>query len=411
MGTAGSIVARVERALSRVTSSGRFIPEIDGLRFIAIITVLLFHLNALTLQYYQAAGRSPAGAGAALDLFLRTGFIGVEVFFAISGFVLGLPFALQRIRGGKKVRLPRYFLRRLTRLEPTYFINMLGLFLLKAIAYYRMGGRPDLRPGAMLPHLFASLIYSHDFIYKVGSTINNVAWSLEIEVQFYILAPLICSLYAVKSRAWRRAAFLALGAGAAAVDFIALKMGVNPGGTLLRYLPFFVVGLVVADIYVADWNEEPRRGRGWSWLAVAGCAGMPVLVSTGFVTPDLIGGVVVSPRLLIGEALLALCIAMLFLGAMRGEWANRILRMRPLVLIGGMCYTIYLYHQSLYHLLGHWTSARWTSLPYAGFVGVQALVLLVGCVVLSALLFVLFEKPFMYPNWPAKARKLLTWRR
>jgi peptidoglycan/LPS O-acetylase OafA/YrhL len=259
----------------------------------------------------------------------------------------------------------------------------------------------------MLPHLLASLIYSHGFIYQVGSTINNVAWSLEIEVQFYVLAPLLCSLYSIKSRAFRRAAFLALGAGAATVDFITLKMGVNPGGTLLRYLPFFVVGLVVADIYVADWNEDPQRGRGWSWLAVLGCAGMPALVLTGFVTPDLLNGVLVSSRLLIGDLLLAICIAMLFTGAMLGDWANRVLRLRPLVLIGGMCYTIYLYHQSLYHLLGFWTNARWSSLPYAGFIAVQGLVLLSGCVVLSAVLFVLFEKPFMYPGWPAKARALL----
>jgi peptidoglycan/LPS O-acetylase OafA/YrhL len=409
VGIADGMVARLERALSRVTSSGRFIPEIDGLRFIAIITVLLFHLNALTLQFYQAQGHSPAGVGAALDLLLRTGFIGVEVFFGISGFVLGLPFALQRIRGGRKVRLPRYFLRRLTRLEPTYFVNMLTLFLLKVVAYSRWKGRPDLRPAAMLPHFLASLIYSHGFIYQAGSTINNVAWSLEIEVQFYVLAPLICSLYSVKSVISRRMAFLTMGVGAAAIDFLALTLGINLGSTLLRWLPFFVVGLIVADVFVTDWNEAPQHKAGWSIFAIVGCACMPLLVLTGFVSPDLFRGVRVSPRLPIGSLLLAVCIAMLFAGAMRGAWANRILRMRPLVLIGGMCYTIYLYHQSLYHLVGYWTGARWAGLSYMGFVAVQGVILLVGCVALSAILFILFEKPFMYPDWPARVRGM--WKR
>jgi peptidoglycan/LPS O-acetylase OafA/YrhL len=68
-------------------------------------------------------------------------------------------------------------------------------------------------------------------------------------------------------------------------------------------------------------------------------------------------GVVVSPRLVIGDVLLGICIAVLFVGTMRGIWANRILRWRPLVLIGGMCYTIYLYHQYTYHFVGHWTHA------------------------------------------------------
>ncbi|HSY49336.1 MAG TPA: acyltransferase [Thermoanaerobaculia bacterium] len=404
-------VARLERSLSRVTSSGRFIPEIDGLRFIAIITVLLFHLNALTLQFYGAQGRFPSGLGAALDMLLRTGFIGVEVFFAISGFVLGLPFAMQRIRGGSAVRLPRYFLRRLTRIEPTYAVNMLALFLMKAADYYWWEGRPDLRPASMLPHLLASLFYSHNFVYGQGSTINNVAWSLEIEIQFYILAPLICSLYSVKSRILRRVTLLALGIGAATLDFGALTMGIDLRLPILRYLPFFVVGLMVADVFVADWHEGPRQSRGWSWLAAAGLAGMPALVRTGFVSQQLLNGVVVSARLLIGDVLLASCIAMLFVGAMRGVWASRILRMRPLVLIGGMCYTIYLYHQLTYHLLGHWTAARWSGLPYGGFIVVQGLVLLPGCVVICSVLFVLFEKPFMYPDWLARARAMMAPRR
>jgi peptidoglycan/LPS O-acetylase OafA/YrhL len=76
-----------------------------------------------------------------------------------------------------------------------------------------------------------------------------------------------------------------------------------------------------------------------------------------------------------------------------------------------MCYTIYLYHQFAYHLVGHWTRAWGAGLPYGGFVIVQGLVLLPGCVIISAVLFVLFEKPFMYPDWPVRARAMVTRRR
>ena len=201
---------------------------------------------------------------------------------------------------------------------------------------------------------------------------------------------------------------VALGLGAAALDYGALRLGLNAGFTLLRFLPFFIVGLVIADVFVADWHEAPLRSRGWSWLAVVGSAGMLALVGTGLVTPELLSGFMVSSWLLSGDVLLALCIAMLFVGVLRGTWANRTVRMRPFVLIGGMCYTIYLYHQSIFHLFSHWTRGWWSGLPYVGFVAAQGLVLLPGCIVLSSILFILFEKPFMYPDWPAKARVLLS---
>ena len=52
---------------------------------------------------------------------------GVELFFAISGFILGIPFASHYLRGVPRVNLRRYFIRRLTRLEPPYIINLMVL--------------------------------------------------------------------------------------------------------------------------------------------------------------------------------------------------------------------------------------------------------------------------------------------
>src|SRR5207302_6729140 len=86
---AGRILAR----LSRETTSGRFIPEMDGLRFVAIAMVVLFHLNG----YLTAKAVSPQYAFTARSDWITqvalVGFRGVELFFVISGFILGLPFA------------------------------------------------------------------------------------------------------------------------------------------------------------------------------------------------------------------------------------------------------------------------------------------------------------------------------
>ncbi|HYW39566.1 MAG TPA: acyltransferase family protein, partial [Terriglobales bacterium] len=89
----------------------------DGLRFAAIGMVILFHLNGyLTAKspFYSAAPpHSDWLAQAAM-----VGFRGVELFFVISGFILGLPFAAHYLKGAAPVSLRKYYLRRLTRLEP-----------------------------------------------------------------------------------------------------------------------------------------------------------------------------------------------------------------------------------------------------------------------------------------------------
>jgi peptidoglycan/LPS O-acetylase OafA/YrhL len=97
--------------LSRKTSSSKLIPEIDGLRFLAIITVVIFHLNTAYarsmgiewLQSIQLLGghTTPLAVGwwmVRLDM-------GVKVFFAISGFVLALPFLQHYLNGQPKVNL------------------------------------------------------------------------------------------------------------------------------------------------------------------------------------------------------------------------------------------------------------------------------------------------------------------
>src|SRR5437667_40038 len=119
--TPNSFSRRLLVRLSRETSSGRFIPEMDGLRFVAIAMVVLFHLNG----YLTAKAVSPQYAFTARSDWITqvalVGFRGVELFFVISGFILGLPFAAHHIAGAPRVSLSKYYLRRLTRLEPPYW--------------------------------------------------------------------------------------------------------------------------------------------------------------------------------------------------------------------------------------------------------------------------------------------------
>src|SRR3954468_10746698 len=97
----------------RITTSGQIIPEIDGLRFIAIALVIWHHLAL----YVSTQQRAPLGAAV-------LGQYGVELFFVISGFILAVPFAMHFLGGGPRVKLSRYFVRRLTRLEPPYLLAL-----------------------------------------------------------------------------------------------------------------------------------------------------------------------------------------------------------------------------------------------------------------------------------------------
>src|SRR6266851_5780609 len=182
----------------RVTTQTRFIPQIDGLRFVAIASVVLLHLYA-SLNH-DGAVQNPAFNPANVGMLSKRG---VALFFAISGFILGVPFASAYLRGAAKVNLKQYFLRRLTRLEPPYILSLLiWAGILFAVAHQSSQ--------EILPHLLASMAYLHNLIYNGDSTINVVAWSLEVEVQFYVLVPLLAGIFAIADTRLRRGAIVVL---------------------------------------------------------------------------------------------------------------------------------------------------------------------------------------------------------
>jgi peptidoglycan/LPS O-acetylase OafA/YrhL len=120
--------------LSRVTTPGRaFIPQIDGLRFIAIMAVLAYHVRYISSYHLHVSPQGWPVEGDWVNDIFSTGNLGVQLFFALSGFILSLPFARWRLAGEKPVRLSDYYLRRVTRIEPPYLIHLAFLFLLCAL--------------------------------------------------------------------------------------------------------------------------------------------------------------------------------------------------------------------------------------------------------------------------------------
>ena len=182
--------------MRRVTRDGRWIPEIDGLRFLAIAGVLIFHLGG---ELQARSGRWIPIEARYTTVFnwLGNGDRGVRLFFVISGMILAMPFARQWLAGGRTVSLRKYYLRRVTRLEPPYLLSV--VLFTAMVAIYTRGVAPGL-----LAHAMASAVYLHSLIFGAMSPINAVTWSLEIEIQFYILAPLVMQVFRVREKALRR---------------------------------------------------------------------------------------------------------------------------------------------------------------------------------------------------------------
>lgn len=378
---AGWILAR----LSRVTTSGRLVPEIDGLRFVAIMAVILCHAHA---HFFPDDGADHGLLWDGVSKVTAVGWYGVELFFVISGFILAIPFAERHLFGRPAVPLGKYFLRRLTRLEPPYVISLL-------VYLFWAHDRAEIH--ALLPHFFASMFYVHGLVYRAPSLLNHVTWSLEVEVQFYILAPLLCGVFAVRST-WLRRGILLLGILASSTEqqffrneFLQL--------TIVGSVRYFLAGLLLADFYLVDWKSSPRRAFAWDLVAVAAWSLVPAMIRTPFHVLGLRGDMYLLP----------IAVLTAYVGAFRGRLFGRFFSNPWIVAVGGMCYTLYLYHNQFIWRMEQFLGAihKENHLRTA----IQLAADMLGVIAVGAILFVLFEKPFMYKDWPQRAWQFVTRKR
>ncbi|HMQ49681.1 MAG TPA: acyltransferase [Saprospiraceae bacterium] len=371
---------RIPAFLSRTTSSGRYLPEVDGFRFVAIMPVLIQHLSERLQRYSDIAWAQPLEDDFSVYLSSR-GTIGVFIFFAISGFILALPFAQHHLEGSSKPRLKTYLLRRLTRLEPPYILWMSCFFVILLMK----GGWTF---GHLLPHYLASIVYLHNLTFLDYSAINPVAWSLEIEVQFYLLAPLLTAIFFRQKNKQKRRILLI-----GSIFLLLLLQNLLAWHqipykfTLLWHLHHFLVGFLVADFYLTDWKNSEKKA--W-WL-------LDVVAVLAFFTLCFTWSDDFWKRLIFTGALL-----ILFVAGFRGKFFPLLLKNAWIAAIGGMCYTIYLIHLPLmegliqvsHHLV-------WTNIFVCNLI-LQFIVVIPVVLSISAVGYLLFEKPFMDKYWPEK---------
>ncbi|MGC4037719.1 MAG: acyltransferase [Chitinophagaceae bacterium] len=357
----------------RVTSGGYYMPEIDGLRFIAVfwVAALMHTTNFINVKFYDSKLLPSYAAGVAIE-----GGYGVSLFFIISGFILAFPFATQYLQNGKKVALKEYYLRRVTRLEPPYLAALLiafvGLvFINKKFSF-----------GELLPHLGASAIYSHQYIYGERSWVLGVAWSLEVEIQFYIVAPLMAFIYRIRQARIRYLVFSIL----ITVFSIYAFNRFWSGQTGIQYsMHCFLLGMLLCDLYI---NGVRLKGNENYWFGAALLLFllMPLLIS-----------IYDMPSYLLKHLLLALAF---FVGITNSKM-KKLLSLQIISIIGGMCYSIYLIHfmimSTAFPLLqkivitNHWIAF-----------GVYFLLIIILVLVGGMVFYKFIEQPCMKKDWYKK---------
>ena len=287
-----------------VTGTMEYRGDIQILRGVAILFVLLFHL--------QAPGAD-------------NGFLGVDVFFVISGFLMACLYAPGSIG--------QFFARRARRILPAYFLTILATVAAAAI----ITAPPDLA-NVTTQALYSTLLAPNFGFWAANSYFSNDSftpllhlWSVGVEIQFYVIVPLIALFV-------RRSCFLML-ATLASLTICFLAIGVSPK-TAFFMLPFrlweFLLGFVAAT-WLTQNGQPLRRAPRLAWLAVV------VLLAAPFygINGDALSPVTGHP----GLAALAVCLATTVLltvglpGILTLSWPGAWLET-----LGKYSYSVYLVH-------------------------------------------------------------------
>jgi len=233
-------------------------PGLDLLRALAIVVVVVYHA---ALFGFKLPGR--------VDRF---GWIGVDLFFVLSGYLIGGQL-LASLARDQRIKLGRFFTRRALRIMPAYFVVLAIYFLLPAWREYPEMSQP-----------LWKFLLSVQNIALHGGTAFSHAWSLAVEDQFYLALPfLLLFLYHRPLAAIIVPCLIVVG-GIALRAFLAARNSSVDGGVSFRafqawiYYPTWtrldslVFGVVLAAIerFRPNWWQRLINFAPWLWLPALG---------------------------------------------------------------------------------------------------------------------------------------------
>jgi peptidoglycan/LPS O-acetylase OafA/YrhL len=334
-------------------------PELDGVRGIAILAVLVFH-SQIWFPHLRADG----------------GALGVDLFFVLSGFLITSHLTVEH-DSSKTIDKGRFYARRAVRLLPALG---LGLILGAIVTHMTHGNGAGMFPyprAALVALAFAG----NWFQYKIGALGHT--WSLGLEEQYYLLWPFVLA-WGLRRRTSTLRLAVVLGAGA--VAFAAIRSvsnhvsDLNP--TLWTTLHAWshadglfigsVLALLLRSRHAGEAARLLRDPRLAAAALICACAISTRAVLANPTTYDLLFPLDCCFALLIG-----------YLYVRPDHSAGRVLRSEPLLSIGTISYGLYIFHWPLFYLTSHTISSA--SLAAAAAWGLS-----ISVAVLS---YVLVEEP------------------
>ncbi|SOC58326.1 acyltransferase family protein [Ornithinimicrobium cerasi] len=333
--------------MTATTSAKTHWPGLDGLRGVAALVVVVFHVSL----------------GQAVN-----GYAGVDVFFALSGFLITWLLLAERDRFGR-VSLKQFYVRRLLRLYPALVATCLLVLGLAVVG----GAVRDVVPG-----ILAALGYVSNWWLRTGGEAPMLehTWTLAIEEHYYLIWPLLITGFFARAR-WIRV--LAVAVAAAGVVAVLVPWPGSVDGVRLSYVRGtpIVWGSLLAVAIRRGWLDGAARLL--PWIGALSAVALLTLLVVPWPAPfTWMEGFTSIPG-----ALSILVVAAIVVVPGSLPW----LAWAPLVWAGRRSYGIYLYHFPLLSLLRHHVDV--------GSIELRMAVGVVATLVVAALSYHFVEKPFL----------------
>lgn len=365
---------------------------LDIVRAAAICAVMIYHAGNMQLM----PGSAP--------WILSFGWMGVDLFFVLSGFLIGSQL-LKPLALGSRPSYGQFFARRALRTLPAFFAVLFFYF-----AFPALRETPAIQPWWQ----FATFSENLFFDASSAKAFDHV-WSLCVEEQFYLIFPLFVALLAIKPSARKITAIivalLLTGMVLRSILWIARSTGApfGPGVafdwhsyvTLIYYPTWSRLDGLLAGISLAlmktfrpgEWGRFVARPNRLLAIGLAGVLASIAVFSGAF-------GSLVSVAL--GFPLLSVCAALIVAAATTGRALIGKYRVPGAEALATGAYSLYLSHKIAFHLSSTWIAP---SLGVSG--GEKLLVSLVVALAFGAALYWLIERPFLKlrHRWEARARQ------
>jgi len=317
VGSLGQPMPHAGRAQNAASGRPQRIPGLDGLRALSIVLVLMAH----------ATGTVGLLETAAFPAWLPVAELGVGIFFVISGYLITTLLMAERAKTGT-ISLKDFYIRRAYRIVPAAHVYITVIVLLS------MAGVLTLHRFDSLHAISYTTNYAQDRSWWLGHL-----WSLSVEEQFYLLWPALMLLLST------RGAVLAAVAGVALAPLSRLaiyKLAPSHSAGVGEYFPTICDGLAIGCLLALAQPWLARRERYLRFAASPLFWLVPVAaVASLYVSQRLFLRATVTPLIVNVSIALVIDRCVRF----RHLLATRILERRPLVWLGTMSYSLYLWQQ------------------------------------------------------------------